>query len=83
MVHAAANEHDRGMTENPLVSPPSGPRRLVRVQEGRVLAGVCAGVGRYLGVDPVAVRIAFVLLSLFGGSGVLAYIVAWLLMPEE
>jgi phage shock protein C len=48
-----------------------------------MIAGVCGGLGRYLGVDPVLLRIAFVVLALAGGGGVLAYIVSWILIPEE
>jgi phage shock protein C len=44
---------------------------------------VCAGLGRFLGVDPVAVRLAFVVLAVAGGSGILVYLVAWLIIPEE
>lgn len=48
-----------------------------------MLGGVCAGLGRYLGVDPVLLRVAFVLLVLAGGSGVLLYVVGWIFIPEE
>ena len=44
--------------------------------------GVCGGVGAYLGVDPTLVRVAVVLLSFFG-PGALAYILVWVLVPEE
>jgi phage shock protein PspC (stress-responsive transcriptional regulator) len=59
------------------------PRRLVRPREGRVIGGVCAGIGRYFNTDPVIVRIAAVVLALFGGAGVLLYVAALLLMPAE
>lgn len=58
-------------------------KRMVRVEEGRMIAGVCAGLGRYLGVDPTIVRIIFVLLALFAAGGVLLYLVLWLIMPME
>jgi phage shock protein C len=48
-----------------------------------VIAGVCAGLGRYLGVDPVLLRVALVVLVLAGGSGVILYVLAWILVPEE
>jgi phage shock protein PspC (stress-responsive transcriptional regulator) len=48
-----------------------------------MLAGVASGIADYLGIDPVLVRIAFVVLTLLGGFGILAYLAAWLLMPEE
>jgi phage shock protein C len=48
-----------------------------------VIAGVCGGLGRYLGIDPVMLRIAFVLLVVTGGFGVLLYVVAWIAIPEQ
>lgn len=48
-----------------------------------MVAGVASGIARHLGLDPALVRIAFVVLTLAGGSGVLAYIIAWLVIPEE
>jgi len=49
----------------------------------KVLAGVCLGLGEFFDVDPTIVRIIFILLTLFGGGGVLIYIVLWLVMPTE
>lgn len=57
--------------------------RLRRSTDDKVIAGVCGGLGRYFGVDPVFFRLAFVVLAIGGGSGVLLYIVAWLIIPEE
>lgn len=48
-----------------------------------MVAGVASGLARYVGVDPALVRIVFVLLTVFGGSGLLAYLVAWLVIPDE
>ena len=62
-------------------APPA--RRLVRPRDGRVIGGVCAGIARYFNTDPVIIRIAAVVLALFGGAGVLLYIAALLLMPAE
>jgi len=65
-------------------TPGAGERLLRRSRADRVIAGVCGGVGRYLGVDPVLIRIAFVVLAVAGaGGGVLVYIFAWIVMPEE
>jgi phage shock protein C len=58
------------------------PRVLRRPSEGRVLGGVCAGLGPYLGLDPVLLRIAFVVLGVAGGSSVLLYVLGWILIPE-
>ena len=64
-------------------SEPPPARRLVRPRDGRVIGGVCAGVARYFNTDPVIIRIAAVVLALFGGAGVLLYVAALLLMPAE
>jgi phage shock protein C len=58
-------------------------KRLVRVEEGRMLAGVCTGLAAYLGVDSTVIRLIFVLLAVFGGGGLLIYIILWLIMPME
>lgn len=59
------------------------PRRLYRSRANVVLGGVCGGIGEYFGVDPTIVRLLWVLFALAGGSGVLAYIIAWIIIPEE
>jgi phage shock protein C len=57
---------------------------LVRPREGRVLGGVCAGLGRRFGIEPWPARILFVLLlMLIPGSQILIYPVLWILMPSE
>ena len=57
---------------------------MVRRSRGeRVIAGVCGGLGRHLGVDPVLLRIAFIILALANGLGLIAYVVAWVAIPEE
>ena len=61
----------------------NGTKRLYRVREGRVVAGVCAGLAAYFGIDPTLVRLAFALFTVFGGAGVLLYLVAWIVIPEE
>jgi phage shock protein PspC (stress-responsive transcriptional regulator) len=59
-------------------------RGLVRPREGRVLGGVCAGLGRRFGIQPWPARIIFVLLlMLIPGSQILIYPVLWILMPSE
>src|SRR5947208_8715880 len=64
-------------------TPAPEPRRLRRTSGDRVLGGVCGGLGAYLGVDPVVVRVAAVVLALFGGAGLLFYLAAWLLVPTD
>lgn len=73
------------MTQNsPMPPTGSNPKRLVRSRDDRWIAGVCGGVARYLGVDTNLVRLVVVLGTVFGfGSFLVAYVVAWILMPEE
>lgn len=58
-------------------------KQLRRTHNGRILAGVCSGIGEYIGVDANLVRIALAIATLFGGVGVGVYAIGWLLMPEE
>ncbi|MGQ9622460.1 MAG: PspC domain-containing protein [Candidatus Caldatribacteriaceae bacterium] len=58
-------------------------RRLYRSRRERILGGVCGGIAEYFGIDPAIVRIIAVLLILVGGGAILAYIVAWIIVPEE
>ncbi len=48
----------------------------------KVIAGVCSGIADYLLIDPAVIRVGFVLFTLAGGSGIIAYIVAMIVMPE-
>ncbi len=59
------------------------PRRLYRSQKNKVIAGVCGGYADYFDVDPVIMRLLFVLLAFFGGSGFLIYIVSIILLPKQ
>ena len=59
-----------------------GFRRLRRVPDDRVIAGVCTGLGRDLGIDPVLLRVTLVLLTIFGGVGLVLYLAAWALIPK-
>src|SRR5919112_6875614 len=59
------------------------PRRLVRTEDDRWLGGVCAGLGRYFDVNPLVYRIAFAALAFAGGTGILLYVAAWLVIPSE
>lgn len=56
--------------------------RLYRSRSDRILGGVCGGLGPYFDVDPVLIRLVFVLLAL-GGVGVLAYLILWLIIPAR
>ena len=59
----------------------SGPRRMYRDPDDRMIGGVCSGLGAYLGIDPVIVRILFILFLIFG-IGFLVYIILWIVVPE-
>ena len=58
--------------------------KLYRSKKNRIIAGVCGGIGEYFKVDPTLVRLLWLLISVMGmGSGVVAYIIAWIIIPEE
>jgi phage shock protein C len=61
----------------------SGGKRLLRPRNGRMVAGVCAGIAEYLRIDVNLVRLAFGIFTAFFGVGILAYFVAWAILPEE
>ena len=77
----------------PTPGPDSGPRvgwddirdlgRIRRTTADRRVAGVAGGLARHLDIDPLIVRVAFVVLTFFGGAGLLLYIACWLLLPED
>ena len=58
-------------------------KKLYRNTENKMLAGVCSGIAEYFGIDPTLVRLAWVVFSLLGGSGLLAYIIAAIIVPEN
>lgn len=57
-------------------------KQLRKSQENRKICGVCGGLAEYANIDPTVVRLLWVLFSCVGGSGVLAYIIAAIIMPE-
>ena len=57
--------------------------QLRRSTINRVIAGVAGGLGEYFNIDPTIIRIIFILLTVFGGSGVLIYLILWLIMPSD
>lgn len=61
----------------------SGGKRLLRIRQGRIVAGVCAGLGAYFGIDVNLVRLAFGVFTVFYGLGILLYLIAWLILPEQ
>lgn len=58
-------------------------KRLRRSHTDRVLAGVCGGIANYLNADPVAIRLAAILLTVLAGMSLWVYIIMWIIMPED
>jgi phage shock protein C len=58
-------------------------KRLLRRREGRMVAGVAAGLAEYFGVDVNLVRLGFGVFTIFYGLGILVYLIAWAILPEE
>jgi phage shock protein PspC (stress-responsive transcriptional regulator) len=62
----------------------NGTKVLVRSQKGRMVAGICAGIAGYFGIDATLVRVIVAVVSIItGGAGLLAYLAAWVIIPEE
>ena len=59
-------------------------KRLYRSRKDKVLGGVCGGIAEYFQIDPVLVRLLWVIFILISmGLGIIAYIIAWIIVPEE
>jgi phage shock protein C len=58
-------------------------KKLMRSRDERMIAGVCGGIAEYFDVDPTVIRLAFIVGTLLGGPGLIAYIVCLILMPLE
>ena len=58
-------------------------KRLLRLRNGRMVAGVCAGLAAYFKVDVNLVRLGFGVFTVFYGLGILIYLIAWAILPEE
>ena len=58
-------------------------KKLYLSETNKKLGGVCGGIGEYLGIDPTIIRLAWVIFALAGGSGLLAYIIAWMIIPKR
>jgi phage shock protein C len=57
--------------------------KLYRSEKDRVIAGVCAGLGEFFQIDPTIVRIIFIIITIFGGGGILLYLILWLIIPSQ
>ncbi len=58
-------------------------RKLYRSRREKILGGVCGGLAEYFNIDPTLVRLGFVALGVWGGSGALLYIIMWIVVPDE
>jgi len=67
----------------PVAGAAAVTRQLIRPRQGRVIAGVCAGVARHFGWSITALRLLWLLLFLFAGAGGLLYIILWIVIPNE
>jgi phage shock protein C len=65
------------------VGPVASRRKLMRSRTNRKVAGVCAGFAEYFDLDVTMVRVVWLIVAFFGGGGLLAYLIAWIVMPEE
>ena len=58
-------------------------KKLVRSKKNRMIGGVCGGIAEYLGVDPTIVRLIWAFAAVFWGTGIILYLLAWVIIPEE
>jgi len=68
---------------NQLSGPPAPPKRLTRSVTNKKIAGVCGGLADYMDIDATLIRLVWVMLALFVGWGVLGYLIAWIVLPEQ
>jgi phage shock protein PspC (stress-responsive transcriptional regulator) len=72
------------MRDDGSMSNLNGSKQLVRTRDGRIVAGVCSGLAEYFGIDANLIRVIVAVLTVFtGGFGALAYLAAWVVLPEE
>lgn len=58
-------------------------KKLIRPADDRWIAGVCSGIANHFALDPTLIRVVWALLVCVGGTGILAYLICWLVIPEE
>ena len=73
-------EKDKGKKRN---EKSQEPVKLYRSEKNRIIAGVAGGLGDFFNVDTTLIRFIFILITIFGGGGILLYIILWLIMPNE
>ena len=57
-------------------------KKLYRSENDRKIAGICAGIGEYFDIDPVLIRLIWVVFAFAAGGGIIAYLIAWMIIPE-
>ena len=58
-------------------------KRLYKIEQGKKLDGVCGGIAEYFDIDPTLIRVAWILFSVCAGGGIIAYIIASIVMPKK
>ena len=62
---------------------PDAPKKLKRSLTDKMIAGVCGGLAKYFEIDTTLIRLAFAFAAIFAGSGILAYLIMWIIVPKE
>ncbi|KKS53849.1 MAG: hypothetical protein A2295_01330 [Candidatus Jacksonbacteria bacterium RIFOXYB2_FULL_44_15] len=83
MPRKTKNSQAESTEQSENIEPDKKPRRLCRSTSDRMIAGVCGGLAEYFNIDPTIVRLIFVATVLFGGSGIIAYVILWAAVPEK
>ena len=82
--HCGAKQASAGQAQTaPAAAPPRSSRKLMRSSTDKKIGGVCAGVATYLDLDVTLVRVLWVLAFLCGGTGLLLYVILWIVLPVE
>lgn len=76
-----AGEEERRTPDSGQSHAGSEPRRLARLESGRKIAGICAGLGEYFNIDPTIVRLIFIATIFAGGVGIILYLIMWIAVP--
>lgn len=61
----------------------SSTKKLTRSNKGKVIAGVCSGLAHYFDIDPTLIRVILIFITVFGGSGIILYLILWLVIPSD
>lgn len=80
---AAPNSHSEQQHGYQQYQQTAEPKRLYRDEQDKILAGVASGIAHYLGIDPAVVRLIFAFLLIVGGTGILLYIILWIVLPSK